>query len=179
MDNKNYLDGEPVFVTLNVSNDGNAPVWLEFRLIDPAGFACNDFAVEVPGAGSARDQWGCGYGGSCGRGLREVMAGKAISLRQLLNSQFRLQTGVYAIHARASVVIHAQNLVDSPQISQLNIADNLIANVHPANENELEAAFKPIVAQLDSPDPLRQLEAAGAIIEAAPPFLEDVLIELA
>jgi len=90
-----------------------------------------------------------------------------------------LETGVYAIRARAAIVAHALNLFDSPQISQLDVTDTLTVNVHRANENELKAVFKPIVAQLDSPDPLRQLEAAGAIIETAPPFLEDVLIALA
>ena len=178
-DKADYLAGEPVFVALTLSNKGNDPVWIDFKSTDLARFGCDDFAVEVPGAESAQEQWGCGSGGSCGRGLREVMPGKSISLRQLLNWQFRLETGVYAIRARAAIVAHAQNLFDSPQISQLDVTDTLTVNVHRANENELKAVFKPIVAQLDSPDPLRQREAAGAIIETAPPFLEDVLIELA
>jgi hypothetical protein len=95
---ENYIAREPIFVALTVSNNGNKPVWIDLN--SPAGATfplfCEDFAFEVPGAESAPQQWGCGFAGSCGHGFREVLPGKSLSLRQLVNSQFRLQPGAYA-----------------------------------------------------------------------------------
>src|SRR5947209_5649686 len=116
MDKTNYLAGEPVFVALTVSNKGDKPVWIDFKSPPLANFSCDGLAVDVPGAESAQEQWGCGSGGSCGHSLREVLPGKRLSLRQLLNWRFRMQSGVYAIRARTAIVVHAQNLFDSPQI---------------------------------------------------------------
>lgn len=177
-DKTNYLAGEPVFVALTVSNKGNERIWIDFKSPDLAKFFCDDFAVEVPGAESAQEQWGCGIAGSCGRGLREVLPGKSLSLRQLLNSQFRLQPGVYAIQARTAIVVHAQDLFDSAQIAQFDVTDTLTVKVQRGNENQLKAAFQPFVEELGSPDLMRRSEAAGVIAALAPPFLEDVLVAL-
>jgi hypothetical protein len=173
-----YLVGEPVFVTLTVSNRGNNSVWIDFRSPDLAKLLCDDFALEVPGAESAQEQWGCGIAGSCARGFREILPGKSLSLRQLTNWQFRLQPGVYAIRAYTAVAVHAQNLFDSPQIAEFDVADTLTVKVQRGPESHLRAAFQPFVAELDSPDLMKRSEAAGAIIALAPPFLEDVLVAL-
>lgn len=176
-DKADYLAGEPVFVVLTVSNETNEPVWLDFKSPDMP-LLCHDFAIEVPGAESAQEQWGCGFAGSCGRGLREVLPGKSLSLRQLVNSQFRLQPGAFAIRAHTAVVVHTQNLFDSPQIAQFDVTDTLTVRVQRGNENQLRAAFQPFVEVLHSPDLMKRSEAAGAITALAPPFLEDVLVAL-
>ncbi len=176
-DKADYLTGEPVFVALTVSNETNEPVWLDFKSPDMP-LLCHDFAIEVPGAESAREQWGCGFAGSCGRGLREVLPGKSLSLRQLVNSQFRLQPGAFAIRARTAIVVHAQDHFDSFQIAQLDVTDTLTVKVQRGNENQLKASFQPFVEELGSPDLMKRNEAAVAITGLAPPFLEDVLIEL-
>ena len=119
-----------------------------------------------------------GFAGSCGRGLREVSPGKSLSLRQLVNSQFRLQPGAYAIRAHTAIVVYDQDRFDSPQIAQFDVSDTLTVEVQHSSENQLKAAFQPIVGELDSSDPLTRGEAAGAIMALAPPFLEDALIEL-
>lgn len=62
--------------------------------------------------------------------------------------------------------------------SKLRVSDTLRVDVRPGNENELESAFRPLITELNSPDLMRRAEAAAAITELAPPFLEDVLIEL-
>jgi hypothetical protein len=173
-----YLAGEPVLVALTVNNKGNEPVWIDFKSPDLAKLICDDFGVDVPGAESAQEQWGCGFAGSCGRGLREVLPGKSLSLRQLVNSQFRLQPGIYAIRAQTAIVVHAQNLFDSPQIAQFDATDTLTVKVQRSNENRLKATFQPFIEELDSPDLIKRSEAAGAITGLAPPFLEDVLVEL-
>ena len=177
---ENYIAGEPVFVALTVSNKGNKAAWIDFKLPDVTyfSFLCKDFAFEVPGAESSQEQWGCGSAGSCGRGLREVLPGKSLSLRQLVNSQFRLQPGVYAIQAHTTIVLHTQDLFDSPQIAQFDVTESLAINVQRGNENQLQVAFQPYVEELDSPDLLKRGEAANAITELAVPFLEDVLIQM-
>jgi hypothetical protein len=173
-----YLAGEPVWVALTVSNTGKKPVWIDFKSPDLAKLHCDDFAVEVPGAEAAQERWGCGIAASCGRGLREVLPGKSLSLRQLINWQFRLQPGMYTIRAHTGIVVHAQNLFDSPQIAEFDVADILTVKVQRDNENQLKAAFQPFVEELDSPDVMKRSEAAGAITALAPPFLEDVLVAL-
>lgn len=177
---ENYIGGEPVFVALTVSNKGNKPAWIDFKLPVAANlsFVCEDFAFEVPGAESAQEQWGCGSAWSCGRSFREVLPGKSLSLRQLVNSQFRLPPGAYTIRAYTTVVVHAQDLFDSPQIAQFDVTDSLAINVQPGSENQLQAAFQPYVEELNNPDPLKRGEAANAITKLAAPFLEDVLIEM-
>jgi hypothetical protein len=177
-DKVDYLAGEPVFVALTVSNETNEPVWLDFKSPDTP-LLCHDFAIEVPGgAESAQEQWGCGYAGSCGRGLREVLPGKSLSLRRLVNSQFRLQPGAFAIRAHTAIVVHAQNLLNSRQIAQFDVADTLTVKVQRGNESQLRAAFQPFVEELDSPDLMKRSEAVSAITALAPPFLENVLIAL-
>jgi hypothetical protein len=177
-DKTNYLAGEPVFVALTVSNGGDQSIFIDLKSPDLAKLLCDDFAVEVPGAESADEQWGCGVAGSCGRSFREVLPGKSLSLRQMLNSQFRLQPGVYAIHAHTAIVVHAQDLLDSPQIAEFDVTDTLTVKVQRGKENQLKAAFQPFVEELDSPDLMKRSEAAGAITALAPPFLEDVLVAL-
>lgn len=113
------------------------------------------------------------------RPVPQVLPGKSLSLRQLLSSQFRLQPGVYAIRAHTGIVVHAQNLFDSPQIAQFDVTDTLTVKVQRGNENQLKAAFQPFVEELDSPDLMKRSEAASAFTQLAPPFLEDDLVELA
>lgn len=173
----NYLDGEPVFVALTVSNTGNESIWLDFK--SPDLLLCDDFGVEVPGAKPADEPWGCGFSVSCGRGLlRGVLPGKSISLRQLLNQQYRLEPGAYSLRARTNIVVHKQNF-DSPQIEEADVSGTLEVKVQPADENQLKSVFRPIVSELADSDSMRRGEAAGAIMALAAPFLEDSLVELA
>ena len=174
----NYLVGEPLFAILTVSNKTSESIWLDIQPPHLATIRCDNFAIEVPGAAPAGDQWGCGVAGSCLRGLREVLPHKNITLRQLVNQQFRLQAGAYALRAQTTIAVHNQDLFDSSKMEQVNAFDTLQVRVHPGSENELEAAFRPIVAQLNDSDPMQRASAAAAITELAPPFLEDLLIAL-
>jgi HEAT repeats len=176
-DKSTYLTGEPVYAVLAVSNKTNAPIWIGFG---PTNMFCQNFFIEVPGADSAREQWGCGYGGSCGRGLLEVAPGKTAEVRQLLNREFRLQRPrAYVIRARTTLTVRSENHFSSPSLEEFAVSDNLNIDVQAGVEEQLQAAFQPIVKELSSTDLIRRGEAATAIIETAPPFLEDVLIELA
>ena len=172
-----HFAGEPLFVALTVSNKGDKPVWVDFKSPDMPLF-CHDFALEVPGAESAAEHWGCGFAVSCGRGFREVPPGKSISLRQLLNGEFRLdQLGAYAIHAHTAIAVHDQNL-DSAEVQRLEVSDTLTINLQSGSESQLIVAFQPFVEELDNSDAVKRSDAANAITQLAPPFLEDVLIQL-
>jgi hypothetical protein len=172
-----YLVGEPLFVTLTVTNRGDATIWVDFKSPDAPSF-CENFALEVPGA-ELPDHWGCGYAGSCASSFREIPPGKSLALRRLLNTQFRLQRpGTYAVHAHTNLVVHNQDLFDSPPIEQFEVTDTLTLELHSSNESQLKAAFQPFVEDLRSPDATKRAEAASAITVLAPPFLEDVLVEM-
>jgi hypothetical protein len=176
-DKTDYLVGEPLFVTLTVVNKGNAPIWIDFKFSDAPKF-CENFSLEVPGA-RLPVHWGCGYAGSCASSLREIPPGKSTAVRRLLNKQFRLQrTGAYAIHAHTNLVVHNQDLFDSPPIETLEVGDTLRVELQSTNEGQLKAAFQPFVEGLSGPDLMKRAEAASAITVLAPPFLEDVLIEM-
>ena len=176
-DKANYLSGEPVFVTLTVNNRGNEPIWVDFKSPDMP-LLCHDFAVEVSEAQSAH-KWGCGAAGSCGRSFKEVSPGASITLWQLLNREFRLQRlGAYTVHGHTTMVVHNQNLSESSIIDQFEVSDTLTVKVQRSNEGRLKAAFQPYVEELNSPDPMKRSQAAVAITELAPPFLEDALVEL-
>jgi hypothetical protein len=176
-DKSTYLIGEPVYVVLLVSNKSNDPSWVGFG---PTNMFCQNFFIEVPGADSALEQWGCGSGGSCGRGLLEVAPGKTVEIRQLLNREFRLQRpGAYVVRAHTTVTVRNLGLFSSPSLDEIKVSGNLNIEVQAGIVEQLQAAFQPIVKELSSTDLIRRGEAAAAIIETAPPFLEDVLIELA
>src|SRR5712672_2607545 len=176
-DKATYLLGEPVFVSLSVTNNGSRTVWLEFKLPDMA-LHCQDFATEVSGA-DAPEKWGCGIAMSCGRGLRKVEAGKSITLRRLLNYEFRFRRiGAYSIHAHATVTVHDQDLWDSPIASKVEAEETMPIRVQRRRESQVRVAFQPFVTEIDNPDLMTQSEAVGAITELAPTFLEDVLVRL-
>ena len=176
-DKTDYLAGEPLFVTLTITNKGGAPVWIDFKFSDAPMF-CENFTLEVPGA-EAPAHWGCGYAGSLREQFKEIPPSGSIAVRRLLNKQFRLQrTGAYAIHAHTSLVVRNQDLFGSPPIEQFEVTDALRVVLQTSNEGQLKAAFQPLVEDLSSADEMKQGEAATAITVLAPPFLQDVLIEM-
>jgi len=172
-----YLLGEPVFVSLTVTNNGGKTVWLEFKSPDMA-LLCHDFATGVGGA-ELPEERGCGVGGSCGRGLPGIEPGKSITLRRLLNYEFRFRRiGPYSIHAHTTVMVRDKDLWESPITGQFEAAETIPIKVQRGSESQLRAAFQAFVAEIDNPDPMKQSEAVSAITELAPAFLEDVLIRL-
>ena len=174
---KDYLAGEPLFVTLTVTNKGDAPAWIDFKSSDAPMF-CENFDIEVPGA-EAPVQWGCGCAGSCASSLKEIPPGGSIAVRRLLNKQFRLQrTGTFAIHAHTKLVVRNQGLLKSPPIEEFEVTDTLKVELQRSNESQLQAAFQPFVEDLSSPDELKRRDASIAITVVAPSFLQDVLIQM-
>lgn len=176
-DKSTYILGEAAYVILSVSNNTNDPIWVGFG---PTNIFCQNFLIEAPGLDSASEQWGCGTAGSCGRSLLKVDPGRITTVRQLLNREFRLQrSGTYVIRPHTIITVRTQDLMSAPQLDEFTASDNLTIDVQVGVEGQLQAAFQPIVKELASTDLNRRGDAAAAIIETAPSFLEDVLIELA
>jgi hypothetical protein len=114
----NYLVGEPIFITLTVSNKTGEAIWLDLK-VTGFPFPCNDFDIEVPGAGLASDG-ACGSAGSCGRGFREVQPLKTILIRRLVDATFRIrQPGLYEVRVHAIVSVHHQNLFESLMVKKV------------------------------------------------------------
>jgi len=171
-----YLVGEPIFVTLAVSNKTSEAIWLDFKVTP---FPCSDFDIEVPGAGLASDL-SCGFQVSCGRGFREVQPLKTILIRRLVDATFRIrQPGLYEVRVHAIVSVHRQNLFDSPEVEKIDLSQSLAVRARGGTEQQLKEAFQPYVEALNSSDDMIRGDAAHAITELAPTFLEDVLIKLA
>jgi hypothetical protein len=172
-----YFIGEPVYLVLSISNKTQDPIWVGFG---PTNSFCQNFLIEASELDSAREQWGCGIAGSCGRSLLEVEPGRITTVRQLLNREFRLQrAGTYVIRPQTIITVRSQDLTSAPQLDKFSVSDNLTIDLQAGVQDQLRAAFQPIVKELSSPDLIRRGEAAAAIIETAPPLLEDELIELA
>jgi hypothetical protein len=139
---------------------------------------CHDFTIEVSEAESV-PLWGCGIAGSCGRGFNGIPMGNSVSVWRLLNRDFRLRRlGPYGIHAHTTVVVHSEDSFDSPAIDQFEVSETLTVTLQRGNENQLRAAFRPFVEELESPDWMKRTEAVVAITTLAPPFLDHSLIEL-
>ena len=132
----------------------------------------------MPGA-KLPEHWGCGYAGSCASSLGEIPPGKSVAVRRLLNRQFRLQRiGAWQIRAHTTLLVHDQDSFASLPIEQLEVTDTLSVELESSTESQLKAAFQPFVNGLSNPDAMKRDEAATAITVLAPPFLEDVLIEM-
>jgi len=167
-----------VVLFLTFSNKTSEAIWLDFK-VTGFPFPCNDFDIEVPGAAFASDG-GCGAAASCGRGCREVQPLKTILTRRLVDASFRIrQPGLYEVRAHAIVSVHHQNLFDSPEAEKLDLSQSLAVRARGGTEQQLKEAFQPYVEALNSSDDMIRSDAAHAITELAPTFLEDVLIKLA
>src|SRR5207245_9817112 len=101
-----------------------------------------------------------------------VLLGKSSTLRRFVSEQFRLLAGAYSLHVQTSIVVRRQNLFNSPEVDQVNVYDTLLVRVQHRNKNQLESAFKPLVTDLGNSEPVRRAQAAAAITEMAPPFLD-------
>ena len=69
-------------------------------------------------------------------------------------------------------------LIPRGEVQRLEVSDTLTINLQSGSESQLIGAFQPFVEELDSSDAVKRSDAANAITQLAPPFLENVLIQL-
>lgn len=175
-----YLVGEPVFVVVEVANAGEQAVTIVSGSTFGGCAQVEGFGVEVSGSDPVR-HWppGCGGGvaGSCSSGLVELHPGATNKRRLLLNEWYRLeQPGEHEVWLRGQVRFGAAG---EPILREAHAFESRFSIVLAASEQaELQAAYQPLVKDLNSENFNRRVEALVAITELAPPFLEETILEL-
>lgn len=189
-----YVEGEPITVTVRVTNVGS----------DPVGYDGCDGRVDLVVVGQQKmtppNLWSCfsGSGGSvlgCGVDHPPMLSpGKTTDFRYLLRD-YRLKPGEYALRVsgKAGVRWHfatsflrpdsapmpAPKFHDGEPVSGELFDQKLALNIHQADSDELKTSFMPYVRDAASSDPQVSYPARDAISEAAPPFLEKTIFEFA
>jgi HEAT repeat protein len=99
--------------------------------------------------------------------------------RHLLNHDFLIdQPGKYHVRGTARIGVRGSDRYDSPEISEVEVSNTFEIALVEGKESELRAAIAPLVGQLNSQDFKARAEAVAAITDMAPPFMDDVLIDL-
>jgi hypothetical protein len=189
-----YLEGEPITVTVRVTNVGP----------DPVGYDGCDGRVDLVVVGQQEitppNLWGCFVGGvisgtGCGIDHPPMLApGKTTDFLYLLRD-YRLKPGEYVLrvsgkagvrwHSTPSFLIPdsapmpAPKFHDGEPVPGELFDQQLALNVRKADSDELKSAFIPYIRDAASSDPQLSYQARDAISEAAPPFLEKTIFEFA
>lgn len=178
-----YIAGEPVFVVASITNTGTTPV----TIVVPSPDSClSAMTVFIEGL-SRSDQphcadpntLGCVYDGP-GAQLVQVNPGAHYEIQRLLNLIYDLrQAGPY--HARVN--LHLEYM-DQPKVDgkysfkQRNFENRVVLDIE-NRPGDLQAAFSPVVADLESSDGTRQHYAQVVLLTLAPRFAEDRILALA
>jgi HEAT repeats len=190
-----YLEGEPITVTVRVTNVGS----------DPVGYDGCDGRVDLVVVGQQKitppNLWGCfsvrGVISGTGCGIDHppmLPPGKSTDFQYLLRD-YRLKPGEYVLRVsgKAGVRWHstpsflradsapmpAPKFQDGEPVPGELFDQKLTLDVRQANPDELKTAFTPYVRDAASSDPRVSYEARDAISETAPPFLEKIIFEFA
>jgi hypothetical protein len=190
-----YLEGEPITVTVRVTNVGS----------DPVAYDGCDGRVDLVVVGQQKitppNLWGCfGVGGvisgtGCGIDHPPMLStGKTTDFVYLLHD-YRLTPGEYVFHVsgKAGVRWHstpnflrpnsapmpAPKFHDGEPVPGEFFDQQLALEIRQANRDELNTAFLPYIRDAASLDPQVSYPAREAISEAAPPFLEKTIFDFA
>jgi hypothetical protein len=189
-----YLEGEPITVTVRVTNVGS----------DPVGYDGCEGRVDLGVVGQQKmsppNLWGCFAGGvisgtGCGIDHPPMLApGKTTDFLYLLRD-YRLKPGEYVLQAsgKAGVRWHsapsflradaapmpASKFHDGEPVPGELFEQKLTLNIAQADPEELKTAFIPYVRDAASSDSQVSYPARDAISESAPPFLEKTTFEFA
>lgn len=176
-----YLVGEPIFVTFEVVNNSQRPLWFGSNFGKP----CFDNEnVVVDRATRARHGWkralNCygGWAGSCSEGSTELAPGQAHSERILLNHYYEMgEPGLYKVSIERKVRAYSEDNFSTP-IETMDSAAALDIQLVQGSKGELKAAFEPVLNDLKGSKGERRWQAVQAVTELAKPFLEQTVIDL-
>jgi hypothetical protein len=190
-----YLEGEPITVTVRVTNVGS----------DPVGYDGCDGRVDLVVVGQQKitppNLWGCfsvrGVISGTGCGIDHppmLPPGKSTDF-QYLQRDYSLKPGEYVLRVsgKAGVRWHstpnflrpnsapmpAPKFQDGDPVPGALFEQKLTLDIRQADPDELRTAFIPYVRDAASSDPQVSYPARDAISEAAPPFLEKTIFEFA
>jgi hypothetical protein len=159
LDKPHHLAGEPIVVFVDVRNVGDKGV----------GYSMCDARVRLKVVEVERRKpkniFGCGIGmgsgSGCGMSHPPTLAPGATTTFRYLLKEYDLPPGKYQLEATG------QAGGPFEQTTTLHVV--------PSTERELEAAFAPLVADVEGADGSRRWHASEAILETAPPFLESLI----
>ena len=160
-----FLEGEPVFLKAEIINVGVTHVTY--------GLVGHDLKLEIPGRRPYEWREACGpLPVSDSRSIVDhppsLAPGGTVSFQYLLRG-YRLKPGRHDVRVFGNAPVRAEG-----QAIDVRVPVEIVA----ANEQELRALFRPVIAMARSDHSKLPIELVG-FLESAPPFMIDVIVELA
>ena len=181
-----FLAGEPVLVVVDVKNVGEDPVAYG------GGIVGQPITLSVPqGRRKAVPRLsGCSSGGGSGGGAGMVdhppllKPGASTSFRYLLRG-YRLEPGTYELRVEGQADVRWKQYPDRPPLKhkERDAVEGAVVNrtlglsIVPSTGEQLEAAYAPYAAVLMQFYSEEGRDAASAILEMAPRFLEKQIVQ--
>ncbi len=189
-----FLEDEPIFVVVDVTNVGDEPL---------TNSTCGgEFKLDIPGT-SRRippNIFGCSGGGAgvgvCGTEGRLFMPGERISSRYLL-TEYSLKAGRYNLifsgragyrwnfnsKTQTGGSLPVSRHAETEPVLGDEVKLMLSFDILKGSEDDLKRVMSKYVSEANRPakndDQLKRIEARKAIIESAPPFLETLIAQFA
>jgi HEAT repeats len=180
-----YVAGEPVFITVRITNTSTAAL----TIVVPPSDSCLS-AIDVTVEGLRRSDLPacsdptvatCSYNGPPAR-LVEIKPDISYDMRRLVNLIYDLhRPSEYQAHTAFSLSYTDQPVPQSADFVHIdyrhfNVEKNVTFSVVEGDARALKAAFAPVVADLGSDNFERHWYAQSIVLNLAPPFAEDQII---
>jgi HEAT repeats len=186
VDKSVFAPGEPVFLNLTLSNQGEESQ--EVVTTDPYSF-CSGYRIQISHQGSPHVNCNQGYVGSCMSGVTTLAPHSSMTERILLNypndSQGDLNppvnlAGDYTVDAVRTIgfapLSPDSNVLENPDHTEIHQVFDLRID---AGRKADPSTYGPFVQQLASTDDEVRRDAARTLATLAPPALEPLLLTFA
>jgi hypothetical protein len=181
-----YVAGEPVFISVRIRNTSKAALTI---VVPPSDSCLSAIDVAIDGlrrsdlpACSDPTVASCSYNGPPAQ-LVEIKPDASYDMRRLVNLIYDLrQTREYSAHLAFSLLYTEQPVLEHPSsfehpaYQHFSHQSDVTFTVVEGDANALEAAFAPVIADLDNGDFARQWYAQLVLLNLAPLFAEDQLL---
>jgi HEAT repeats len=180
-----YVAGEPVFITVRITNTSTAALTI---VVPPSDSCLSAIDVTVDGlrqsdlpACSDPTVATCSYNGPPAR-LVEIKPDTSYDMRRLVNLIYDLhRPSEYQAHTAFSLSYTDQPVPQSADFVHVdyrhfNTEKNVTFSVVEGDARALKVAFAPVVADLGSDNFERHWYAQSIVLNLAPPFAEDQII---
>ena len=175
-----YVAGEPVFVTVKIANSGVTPLTIMVPNPDSCLSAIHVAIKELHRSDRSpcadRGDSSCSYDGPAPQSV-EIKPNSSYEMRRLLNLMYDLgQPGKYHAHVHVRLEYADAPLAVTGEFSERDYESDLTDEVVAGDAGALEAAFSPVLADLDSHDFKRQWYAQKVLLTLAPRFAESRIL---
>ncbi|MGA2648296.1 MAG: HEAT repeat domain-containing protein [Candidatus Sulfotelmatobacter sp.] len=181
-----YVAGEPVFISVRITNTSTAVL----TIVVPSSDSCES-AIDVAVVGLRRSdlpacsdpsEAACAYNGPPAQ-LVEIKPDTSYDMRRLMNLIYDLhRPQEYQAHIAFSLSYTDQPDVEDSASSEhidyrhFKVEKRVTFSVVEGDAGALKAAFAPVLADVDSDDFNRRWYAQSVLLNLAPPFAEDQII---